>query len=185
LAVGIVIGVTTFTHSFLHCCHSLLVTTIITDGDSESKSDAESTVEDVGNPFTLTELVHQGGNVSDEAVKAFIDLIHENIRVVVLGGMPFSNELADSLYEDYADGFGHQEKHERGTMQNTTMRKIINSTNDDPDSTDQVGMFLREKLGLVEKALGKVCDGFLNLNRGQEKTPEQEQSKGELVWWSV
>ena len=106
--------------------------------------------------------------------------------VIVLGGMPFSNAVAASLYEDYADGFGYQGKHERGTMQNKTINKIINAINDDPDSIDQVGIFLREKVDLVEMALGsKIIDSFLNLNRGQEKTPEQERSKGELAWWLV
>ena len=105
---------------------------------------------------------------------------------LVLGGRTFSTELAASLYEDYADGFGYQERHERGTMQNETINKIINATNDDPDSIDQVGVFLREKVDSVKKPLGtKVIDSFLNLNQGQKKTPKQEQSKGELVWWLV
>ena len=124
--------------------------------------------------------------MSVEEVKAFIDFIREYIRVIVLVGQPLSNERAASLYEDYADGFGYQERHERGTMQNETINKIINATNDDPDSIDQVGIFLREKVDSVEKALGtKIIDSFLNLNRGQKKTPEQEQSKGELVWWLI
>jgi hypothetical protein len=186
MAVSIVIGVTAFTHSFLHCCHSLLVPSIVTDSDSEAESDAKSTVDDIGNPFTLIELVRRSGNVSVEEANAFIDFIREYIRVIVLGGMPFSNAVAASLYEDYADGFGYQGKHERGTMQNKTINKIINAINDDPDSIDQVGIFLREKVDLVEMALGsKIIDSFLNLNRGQEKTPEQERSKGELAWWLV
>ena len=95
--------------------------------------------------------------MSVEEVKAFIDFIREYIRVVVLGGRTFSTKLAASLYEDYADGFryqerhgfGYQERHERGTMQNETINKIINATNDDPDSIDQVGVFLREKVDSV------------------------------------
>ena len=174
---------TTLTHSFFYCCHSLSVATVVTNGDSESESDAE----DVGNTaFVFVELDHRGDNVSDEEVETFLDHIREYSRVVVLGDGALSNEQAASLYEDYADGFGYQENHERGTMQNETITKIINATNDDPDSIDQVGVFLREKVDSVEKALGtKVIDSFLNLNRGQKKTPEQEQAKGELVWWSV
>jgi hypothetical protein len=34
-------------------------------------------------------------------------------------------------------------------MQNETINKIINATNDDPDSIDQVGVFLREKVDSV------------------------------------
>ena len=53
------LALTTFTHSFLHCCHSLSDASIITDGDSESESGAESTVDDIGNPFTLIEVVRK------------------------------------------------------------------------------------------------------------------------------
>ena len=136
-------------------------TAVVDVTTSKGALEAESTVDDVGNLFTLIELVRRGDSVSVEEVKAFIDFIREYIRVVVLGGMPFSNAV---VAEDYADGFGYQVKHERGTMQNETIAKIIN------ESSDQVGVFLREKLDSVKEAFGAEIDNsFLNLNRGQKK----------------
>jgi len=73
--VGIVIGIQ-LTNSFFYCCLSLSVASIVTESNrvSESESEAESTVQDVGKPFTLIELVHQGHNVSDEKKDACLDL---------------------------------------------------------------------------------------------------------------
>jgi hypothetical protein len=169
LAVGIVIGVTAFTYSFLHCCHSLLVTTIITDEDSESESGAESTVDDVGNPFTLIEVVRKGDNVSDEEKDACLALVNNNIRVIVLDGQPFSNKQAVSLCEDSADKFGYQYTHDRATLQHKGVISLINEAEDNPDSSDQVaGNFLGGVLDSVKEAFGaEITNSFINLNHGE------------------
>jgi hypothetical protein len=164
------LAITTFTHSFLHCCHSLLVTTIITDEDSESESGAKSTVDDVGNPFKLIEVVRKGDNVSDEEMNACLALVNNNIRVIVLDSQPFSNEQAVSLCEDNAAKFGYQSEHDRATLQHRGVISLINEAEDNPDSSDQVaGNFLGVVLESVKEAFGaEITNSFLNLNHGKD-----------------
>ena len=172
MAVGIVAGIQLI-HSFFHCCHSLSVASIVSESDpcSESESDSGSNVEDVVKPFTLIEVVDHGVGVTDEEKNACLDFILKNSCIVVVNSPPLSNDLAVSLYEDKADSIAYQEGFEHGTMQHKTIVKIVNAANDDPNSSDPVGMFLGGVLESVEKKLGaKVGSSFLNLNRGQEKT---------------
>ena len=163
------LALTTFTHSFLQCCHSLSDASIITDGDSESESGAESTVDDIGNPFTLIEVVRKGDNVSDEEKDECLAFVNDNIRVIVLDGQPFSNKQAVSLCEDNAAKFGYQSGHDRATLQHKGVISLINEAEDNPDSSDQVaGNFLGGVLDSVKEAFGEeITNSFINLNHGE------------------
>ena len=172
MAVGIVIGahhIHSFVLLLMSFLNSLLVTTIITDGDSESESDAKSTVKDAGKSFTLIEVVHKGDNVSNKKKDACLALVNDNIRVIVLDGQPFSNKQAVSLCEDNADQFGYQSGHDRATMQQQNIIRLINEAEDNPDSSDQVaGNFLGGVLDSVKEAFGaEITNSFINLNHGE------------------
>ena len=174
--VGFVVGIP-FIHSFFHLfVHSSV-------GNTESKFDAGSNVVETIDDklFSLVEIVSQARGVTDETMNACLAVIIEHCFIRVLGDCPpLSNETAHALYRDKKKHIGYQVKFDRGTIQNHSIRTMIEEADDDLDSSDPVGTFFSQLMKSVEKGVGKVDNCFFNLNPGHAETLVQVQAKGEF-----
>lgn len=173
--VGFVVGIP-FIHSFFHLfVHSSVGNTESTNVETINDKIFETINDEI---YPLVQFVKKDQNVTDETMNACLALINKHCFIRVLDDCPpLDNETALSLYRDKKHFIGHQKGFDRGTIQNYSIRQMIEEANADLDSSDLVGTFVSQLMKSVQKGVGEVDNCFFNLNPGPLV---QDQSKGEF-----